>query len=110
MKRLVLWLGGGLAFLGAAAALAPVRHRGWVERSEGNPVQRVVLESRSLVGLRLSAWQGRVEGANAWGNSREGFFVSPQEPVQIVLKAWPGFNQTLTVAPIKRAASTVCTR
>lgn len=93
-------LGLGLALLASAAILAPVRHRGWIERSEGNPVQRVVLESRSLVGLRRTAWHAQLEGAEAWGSAADGFFCSPRQSVDVVLKAWPGFRQNLLVAPV----------
>ncbi len=93
-------LGLGLALLALAGAVAPVRHRGWIERSEGNPVQRVMLESRSLLGLRMSACDGRAAGVVVWGGSREGFFLAPRQPVEIALKAWPGYRQTLALMPI----------
>ena len=106
-------LGGGLAFLvlAIAAALVPVRHGCRIERSDGNPIQRVVLESRSLLGLHCTAWNARVEGTEigsgvAWGGAREGFFLSPIQPVSIVLKAWPGFSQTMALSPIEAQAST----
>ncbi len=105
MKSSSLWL--GTALLALAAALVPVRQRGWLERSEGNPVQRVVLESRSLVGLRRTAWQGRLEGADYWGGARDGYFLSPQHPVEIVLRAWPGFKQSFALTPIPAQASSV---
>jgi hypothetical protein len=95
-----------LACLALVAALVPVRHRGWVERSDGNPVQRLVLESRSLLGLRREAWGAHLEGAEAWGEAREGFFLSPLNPETVVLKAWPGFSQTLSLTPIQTQAST----
>jgi uncharacterized protein YfaT (DUF1175 family) len=101
MKPSMLGLGGGAAILLAVMALAPIRHRGWIERSEGNPVQRIVLESRSLMGLRRRAWNARVEGVEVWGGSQDGFFLSPQKPVEIVLKAWPGYGQNLTVFPVQ---------
>ena len=106
MRPSILWLGGGMALLAAAATLVPVRHRGWIERSEGNPVQHVVLESRSLLGLRRDAWRARVEGAEAWGGARDGFFLSPQKPTEITLKAWPGFSQALSLSPIQAEEST----
>jgi len=96
-------LGLGLALLALGAAVAPVRHRGWIERSEGNPVQRVVLESRSLLGLRRGAWNARVEGSEVWGGSREGFFLAPRQPLEILLKVWPGYRQTLALTPIPAA-------
>lgn len=99
MRSKVLWLGGGLACL-AAAALVPVRHRGWIERSDGNPVQRAVLESRSLLGLRRPGWGASLEGAEAWGNAREGFFLAPRAKGEVTLAAWPAFRTTLLVAPV----------
>ena len=106
MKPSLLWSGGGLAFLAAFAVLVPVRHHGWVERSEGNPVQRVVLESWSLAGLRRSAWDARLEGAEAWGGARDGFFLSPRQQTEIALKAWPGFSQSFSLTPIQAQEST----
>ena len=46
----------GLAVLGAAALAVPLRHRVRLETAPGNPVQRIVLESRSLAGLTRTAW------------------------------------------------------
>lgn len=105
MKAATLWSWAVVAILAGAAALVPVRHRGWIERSEGNPVQRVVLESRSLLGLRRGAWNARVEGAEAWGGAREGFFVSPLKPVELVVRAWPGYRQTLDLSPMAEGKS-----
>ena len=104
MKPRILWL--GTTFLALAAVFTPVRHRGWLEYSKGNPVQRVVLESRSLVGLRRSAWNARVEGAEVWGGPRDGFFLSPQKSVVIALRAWPGFTQAFTLTPVPTQEST----
>jgi uncharacterized protein len=99
MKASLLW--SSLGCLAVVAAVTPVRHQGWVEHSEGNPVQRVVLESRSLLGLRLSAWKARIEGAESWGGGREGFFLAPQKQVEVVLKAWPTYSQSFRLEPIE---------
>lgn len=104
MKPLIPWLGGGLALL-AAAALVPVRHRVWVETSEGNPVQRIRLESRSLLGVRLTGWKVGVDGAEAWGSAREGFYASPRQPLALSLHAWPGFQRTLELLPVQAPAA-----
>ena len=104
MKTAPAWVGGGLALL-AALAVVPVRHRAWLERSEGNPVQCVRLESRSLLGLRRTPWGVRLEGAEAWGNARDGFFFAPATGAGITLTAWPGFHQDFQVAPAALAVS-----
>jgi len=84
------------ALLLAGALLVPVRHRARAERDPGNPVQRVALESRTLLGLRRPAWGAALEGAEgSWGNSRVGFFLSPVAPVRVRLRAWPGFSADL---------------
>jgi hypothetical protein len=96
--------------LAAAAALAavlvPVRHRVSLEDSPRNPVQRIVLDSRSLLGLRWPAWGARLGAAEpgaaqepAWGNALEGFFVAPRVPEVVTVSAWPGFRATLPVTP-----------
>lgn len=84
---------GAVAFL----ALAPVRHRGFLETDPSNPVARIRLDSRSLLGLRRPAWGARVEGPSAWGDSREGFFFRGAAPAQAVLHAWPWFRQSLSI-------------
>lgn len=81
-----------------AAGFVPLRHRAWIERSAGNPVQRAVLESRSLFGLRRAAWGAKVSGAEAWGNAREGFFLAPKQDATLVVQAWPGFRQSLSTS------------
>lgn len=103
MKPLFPAMAGTLALLAATAALAPVRHRVWVERSEENPVQHIVLESRSLLGWRRPAWGARVDGKSTWGESRTGFFVAPATADSVVVQAWPGFRQSLTLSPIVAA-------
>jgi uncharacterized protein YfaT (DUF1175 family) len=97
MKALALGGGVLLAAAALAAALAPVRHRAWVERSEGNPVQRVVLESRSLLGLRRPAWGARVEGTEAWGGAGTGFFVAPKSDLELRVVAWPTYRRALSI-------------
>ncbi|WP_243383144.1 DUF1175 family protein [Geothrix alkalitolerans] len=84
---------GAVAFL----ALAPVRHRAFLEMDPSNPVARVRLDSRSLLGLRRPAWGARVDGAAAWGDSRDGFFLRATAPAQAVIHAWPGFRQSLSI-------------
>jgi hypothetical protein len=98
MKATRFWIVGGVGLLVAVGLLVPLRHRAWVERAEGNPVQRVVLESRSLLGLRRSAWAAQVQGAEAWGNAREGFFVAPKSNDHLTIRAWPGFRHALSIS------------
>jgi len=100
MKAMVL--GPGM-LLAAVVVGVPVRHRGWVERSEGNPVQRIVLESRSLLGVKLPAWNARVEGLDSWGGAKEGFFVAPKASAEIRVSAWPAFRQDLSVTAVGRS-------
>ena len=84
------------ALLLAAALLVPVRHRAQAERAPGNPVQRVVLESRSLLGLSRPALGAGITGAGGWwGDARSGFFLAPAAPVRIQVRAWPGFRTEL---------------
>lgn len=92
----------GLLLLGAAA-LVPLRHRVTVEQTANNPVQHLLVESRSLLGLRPLAWGLQVTGAEAWGNAREGFFLAPRGEVQVVVKAWPNFRQSLSIRPTSSA-------
>jgi uncharacterized protein len=100
MKSASLGLAGLLALLAGGAALAPVRHRAWLARSEGNPVQRIGLESRSLLGMQVPAWGARVEGMEAWGGAENGFFLAPAAPGRVLVKAWPRYRQDLEVTPI----------
>jgi len=104
MNPRFLWIPGGAVLL-AAAALVPLRHRTRQEQAAGNPVQRVVLESRSLLGFRRPAWGARLSGTEAWGSAGEGFFLSPGKPVEIELRAWPGFRQRLSIFPVAGDAS-----
>lgn len=48
----------GAVLVVAYGALAPRKTWVRVESSPGNPVQRIVLESRSLFGLERHAWGG----------------------------------------------------
>lgn len=99
MKRHWPILGASVSLVGLFALLAPVRHRAWIERSEGNAVQRIALESRSLLGMRRSAWGAQVTGTQAWGNARQGFFLSPRAAETFEIRAWPRFVQALSVSP-----------
>ncbi|BDU78566.1 DUF1175 family protein [Mesoterricola sediminis] len=97
MKRALAAAG---AVLAAAALLAPVRHRVRVERAEGNPVQRIRLESRSLLGLARTAWFASAGGdVPAWGGAREGFFAAPTAPGRVRISAWPGFRRDVALTP-----------
>jgi uncharacterized protein YfaT (DUF1175 family) len=86
---------------GLFGALAPVRHRVALEASPGNPVQHLVLDSRSLLGLRRAAWGVRVETGpvTAWGNALDGYFLAPARPMVATVTAWPGFRAGLALAP-----------
>ncbi|HOD34117.1 MAG TPA: hypothetical protein PKO12_11590, partial [Holophaga sp.] len=95
----------GLAVLGAAALAVPLRHRVRLETAPGNPVQRIVLESRSLAGLTRTAWGASAAGAEVWGSPEEGFFLAPAQTVQVTVEAWPRFRRTLTVQPGEGAAA-----
>lgn len=89
----------GLAVLGTAALAVPLRHRVRLESAPGNPVQRIVLESRSLAGLARPAWGASAAGTQVWGSPAEGFFLAPAQAVQVTVTAWPGFRHTLAVPP-----------
>lgn len=107
MKSSVVWSAGGALFLLGAAAIAPVRHRVRLENSQSNAVQHLVLESRSLLGFRRPAWGARAtskSGTEIWGSGWEGFFLAPQRAVDVEVRAWPGFRQTLSIAPLKSDA------
>ena len=101
MKALVLWMAGVCVLVVGVAAMAPVRHRCFVERSDGNPVQHVVLESRSLLGFKRNAWRVRCEGSDGWGNSGNDFFLAPKAPMEITVTAWPGFRRSLSIQPVE---------
>jgi hypothetical protein len=72
-------------------AAVPVRHRVRLERFPGNPVQHLVLESRSLLGLRRAAWGARLDRSDAWGDPRQGYFLAPAADGTVTVSAWPGF-------------------
>ncbi len=94
MKTWVLAGLGGL-FL-AGGLLVPLRHQVHLEADPANPVQRIVLRSRSLLGLTRPAWGARVEGA--WGGAQEGFFIAPTAPLDVGVRAWPGYRTTLRLS------------
>ncbi|MBP1627587.1 MAG: hypothetical protein H6Q00_2062 [Holophagaceae bacterium] len=100
----VMVLAGVVAML-AYGALVPRRTSVRVESSPGNPVQRIILESRSALGLRRHPWGARVEGAEVWGNGREGFFLAPTTSVKVRVQAWPGFNEQIILNPISGGAA-----
>lgn len=86
----------GAALAAAALLLVPVRHRVRLEQDPGNPIQHLVVESRSLLGLARPGWGVRVTGdPGVWGGAREGFFLSPAAPERVRVKAWPGFVRFL---------------
>jgi uncharacterized protein YfaT (DUF1175 family) len=64
-------------------------------------VQRILLVSRSLLGLRRPAWGARVGAGPAavWGGAGDGFFLAPAGPVRATVSAWPGFRAVLDLAP-----------
>jgi uncharacterized protein YfaT (DUF1175 family) len=94
IRPLSVALAAGIAVF---LALAPVRHRAFVETDPSNPIARIRLESRSLLGLRRPAWGAGVDGAAAWGDSRSGFFLRTAGPSQAHIHAWPGFRQSLSI-------------
>lgn len=89
----------GLALAGLLLAFLPVRLTARVEAAEGNPVQRVVVEARDLVGLRVRPWRVRLAGETAWGDPTSGFFLAPKAPVTVTLTAWPAFSRSLALTP-----------
>jgi uncharacterized protein YfaT (DUF1175 family) len=82
----------------AFVALAPVRHRVSLEADPANLVSHVRLESRSLIGLRRSGWGAGLAGAPAWRGA-SGFFLVADRPQVVTVTAWPGFRQSLSIAP-----------
>jgi hypothetical protein len=84
---------GALAF----AAMAPLRHRVAVEADPSNPVRRIRLESRSLLGMQRPGWGVRLSGGPVWGSAATGFFMQATGPVDLRLEAWPGFRQSLSI-------------
>jgi len=79
--------------------LVPVRHRVVVSSDPANPVCRIQVQSRSLLGLARPGWRVRVSGVSAWGNAEGGFFTTVGQPAEAVVTAWPGFRQSLSMRP-----------
>lgn len=102
MTRSLAFVLPGLA-LGAALALVPLRTQAWLESAPGNPVQRIRLEGRSLLGLPRRPWAARLEGSDHWGDARQGFFLAPRQPQRVEVKAWPGYRQDFLLNPIAAA-------
>lgn len=88
------------------AALVPVHHRVSLEADPANSVAHVRLESRSLVGLRRSGWGAALAGAPAWRGA-SGFFLVADRPQVVTVTAWPGFRQSLSIAPVASAVLTL---
>ncbi len=89
-------IGGGAVL---AAALVPIRASARLQRAEGNPIQRVVLEGRSLLGFHRTPWGARAEGTAHWGSAAEGFYISPTTQGDLRVSAWPGFHEVFPVSP-----------
>jgi uncharacterized protein YfaT (DUF1175 family) len=85
--------------LAAGLLLVPVRHRVVVTSDPANPVRRIQVESRSLLGLARPGWRVRVSGVPAWGSVEGGFFTTVGQPAEAVVTAWPGFRQSLSMGP-----------
>lgn len=94
-----VWLLGILGGCVGGGLLLPLRHHVRLESAPGNPVQRIVLESRSWVGLLGRAWGASVSGTTVWGSAETGFFLAPVRPVRVTVKAWPTFRRALEVHP-----------
>lgn len=88
---------GGLALLGVA--FLPVRASARLERADGNPIQHIALEGRSLLGFSFAPWGAKAEGVDHWGSGRDGFFISPAAPATLTVSAWPGFQARFAVHP-----------
>jgi uncharacterized protein YfaT (DUF1175 family) len=83
----------------AFGTLVPVRHRLAVESDPANPVCHLRVESRSLLGLKRTAWGVTLSGATAWGSGAEGFFLVTDRPAEVTVSAWPRFRQLLSISP-----------
>ena len=83
----------------AFAALVPLHHRVILEADPANPVRHLRVESRSLLGLRRAGWGVALSGAPAWGGSSGEFYLTADRPAEILVTAWPGFRQSLSMAP-----------
>ena len=99
----LLLVGSGALLLGASA-LVPVRHELRLERAEGNPVQRLALRSRSVLGFRRAAWGLRASGQVVWGDAAAGLFFAPKAAGSLDVRAFPGFHRTLAVVPSGNSA------
>lgn len=97
MKRPRILAAALAAGAGAFLALAPVRHSVVVESAATNPVRHLRIDSRSLLGLKRPGWGVAVAGASVWGSAKEGFFLRAEQPVQVLVTAWPGFRQSLSM-------------
>ncbi|MCE1203381.1 MAG: DUF1175 domain-containing protein [Holophagaceae bacterium] len=103
MKAGPILAAASAAVLAAFAALVPVRHGVVVEANPANPVRHVRVESRSLLGLRRPGWGVAFSGAPAWGGAAAGFYFTAEHPVVVAVTAWPGFRQSLSIAPTAAA-------
>ena len=99
MKPVRLLAAVSAAAAGTFLALAPVRHRVTVEADSANPVRHLRVDSRSLLGLQRPGWGVALAGAPAWGNAADGFFLTTDRAVEIIVTAWPNFRQSLSVTP-----------
>jgi len=69
-----------------------------VESDPANPVRHIRVESRSLLGVKRPGWGVAVDGAPVWGDAETGFFLRPDGPVMLTVRAWPGFRHSLSIA------------
>lgn len=100
MTRIRLMAAALAAALAAGLLLlAPVRHRVRVTSDPANPVCRIQVESRSLLGLARPGWRVALSGVSAWGSAEGGFFTAVDQPSEVVVTAWPGFRQSLSMRP-----------
>jgi hypothetical protein len=99
MKPAPILIAASVLAAAAFVTLAPLRHRVAVEADPANPVRHVRVESRSLLGLKRSGWGVALSGAPAWGNAAGGFFLTAERPMQVIVTAWPGFRQSLSITP-----------
>ena len=83
----------------AALALVPLRHRVRVEADAFNPVRRLQVESRSLLGLARPAWGLALEGVAASTDGHGSFYLMVDQPLAFTVRAWPGFRQSLSMTP-----------
>ena len=83
----------------ALVAMVPMRHRVRVEADAYNPVRRVRVESRSLLGLVRPAWGLALEGAAASTDGHGSFYLVADQSLAFSIRAWPGFRQSLSMEP-----------